>query len=150
MIKPIRPLLVKFLHFLVCGRLAFCRFFGLGGRELVLLCFLFRKCSRGDETKPVSLTAPITDTVDGSTKVPSLIGVEELSNFLASRISFYSLYEGVPSWAFCSGVKIWQNLHSASGVSTHGSFPFPLSLQCAQHAHGHNFLFLSRRRYVDL
>ena len=51
------------------------------------------------------------------------------SVFLASHFFFLSLYEGVASWAFCSGVKTMQNLHSESGVSTHGSFPFPLSLQ---------------------
>ena len=44
----------------------------------------------------------------------------------------YTLYEGIASWALCSGVKTMQNLYSASSVSTHGSFPFPLSLQRAQ------------------
>ena len=44
----------------------------------------------------LSLTAPITDTVAGSTKVPSLEG-EESSAFLASRFSFFNLYDGVAS-----------------------------------------------------
>ena len=35
----------------------------------------------GDETEPVSLITPITDTVAGSTKVPSLLGVVEICKF---------------------------------------------------------------------
>ena len=51
----------------------------------------------------VSLTAAITVTVDGLTKVPSLPG-EESSAFLASRFSFFNLYEGVASCAFAQGL----------------------------------------------
>ena len=52
--------------------------------------------SGGEETEVVSETGAITDTVDGSTKVLSLEG-EESSAFLASRFSFFKLYDGVAS-----------------------------------------------------
>ena len=80
-----------------------------------------------------SLTAPITETVAGSARVLSLLSLLGVaSNFLASRFSFLSLYDGVASWANCSGVKARQNFQSFAGVSIHGSFPLPLSLQQAQ------------------
>ena len=52
--------------------------------------------SGGEETEGVSETGAITDTVDGSTKVLSFEG-EENSAFLASRFSFFNLYDGVAS-----------------------------------------------------
>ena len=85
----------------------------------------------GEATVPNSLTAPITATVDRSTRVLSLLSLLGVaSNFHASHFSFLSLYDGVASWANCSGVKARQNLQSFAGVSMHGAFP--LSLQRAQ------------------
>ena len=54
---------------------------------LSLFAFFSGTVEWGDGTELVSLTAPIKDTVAGSTKVPSLLGVVEMSNFLASRFS---------------------------------------------------------------
>ena len=63
--------------------------------EVVGLSFL-SFLSGGEETTGVSETGAITDTVAGSTKVLSLEG-EETSAFLASRFSFFNLYDGVAS-----------------------------------------------------
>ena len=76
------------------------------------LAFFSGTVEGGEETEPVSLIALTTDMIAGSTKGPSLLGVVAISNFLASRFSFFNLYEGVASCAFCSGVKTRQNLHS--------------------------------------
>ena len=54
------------------------------------LTFFLCTDSGGEDTETLSLTAPITDTVDGSTKVPSLEG-DDSSAFLAPRFSFLSL-----------------------------------------------------------
>ena len=127
-VKPTENLWSSSSIFLSVANLLSVVFLDLEVQGLSFFAFFSGTAAGGDEIDSLSPTAPITETVDGSTKVPSLIGVEELSNFF----SFFSLYEGVASWAFCSGVKTMQNLHSMSGVSTHGSFPFPLSQQRAE------------------
>ena len=108
-------------------------FLDLVADGLSFLTFFSGTDSGGEDTETLSLTAPITATVDGSTKVPSLEG-HESSAFLASRFSFFSLYEGVANCIFCSGVRSKQNLQSLVGESTHVSVPFFLSLYLAQKA----------------
>ena len=67
-------------------------FFNFEVHGLSFLSFL----SGGEETEGVSETGAITDTVDGSNKVLSFEG-EESSAFLASRFSFFNLYDVVAS-----------------------------------------------------
>ena len=72
---------------------------------LSFLTFFSEKTGVGEVTINESLTAPIMATVDRSTRALSLLSLPGVaSNFLASRFSFLSLYEGVASWANCSGV----------------------------------------------
>ena len=136
--------------FLSVADLLLVGFLDLEVEGLSFFVFFSETAAGGDEIDPVSLTAPITEMVDGSTKVLSLIGVEELSNFLASCFSFFGLYESVASWAFCSGVQTMQNLHYMSLVFQHmGPSPFlylcSLRRKNVHHIspwYGHNFLFL--------
>ena len=99
-------------------------FLVLAVEGLSFLAFFSGTGVGGEDNVPVSLTAPISATVEGSTKVLSLPPHASL---------FFNLY-GVASWACCSGIKTIQNLHSVCGLSTHGSFPLPLSLQHVQKA----------------
>ena len=98
---------------------------------LSFLTFFSGGVTEGEDlTAPCLSTAPNTVTADGSTSDSvSLDGVD--SSFLASRMSFFILYEGVASCTRCSGEKLLQIAHSISGFSTQGSLPFPLSLQRA-------------------
>ena len=78
-------------------------------------------------------TTPTTDTSAGSTRVglrvsDTMAGVDDLASFF----SFFSLYEGVDNWAFCSEVNASQCEQAAGGVSIQGSEPFFLSRQRAQ------------------
>ena len=112
MVESVRPLLIQFFHFLISSRF-FNSFLGLGGRWFVLLRFLIRnRVWTGRNTETLLLTAPITDTVDRSTKVLSFEG-DESSAFFASRFSFFSLYEGVASNAsrYTSITPVLKNLH---------------------------------------
>ena len=90
--------------------------------------------------KPVSWpsTALITNTRAGCTRVRLRVTEDEDDGFLdgvvsdLSHFSFFNLYEGVESFASCSGVSTLQCWHSESGFSTKGSLPFFLSRQRAQ------------------
>ena len=85
----VSPFLIKFLKFGVETDFSPKDFLALDVEGLSFLAFFSGTTLGGEARVPASLIAPITATVDGSTKVLSLLGVD--SNFLASRYSFFSL-----------------------------------------------------------